>query len=163
VRISTSHDFDAPVAAVEAALTDPAFWQQLRLRDVAPPRVVATQPDCVVVDMAWAGRLDGLGRRIVGRDSVTWRQTVRIDRTTHTGTLEISSELRVHATCRAILRFTDVTGGSARTRQTLDGELKVNVPLVGGQAERKLAPGIRQRLDDEAAAVRTWLARGASS
>jgi len=43
--------------------------------------------------------------------------------------------------------------GGAATRRTLDGELSVKVPLVGGQAEQRLAPGIRQRIDDEAVAL----------
>ena len=71
------HDFDAPVAAVEAALLDPQFWSQLRLPGVAPPTIVATSDSAVTVGMAWAGRLEGLGRRIAGSDHIAWRHLER--------------------------------------------------------------------------------------
>ncbi len=158
MRIAAVHDFDAPVAAMEDALLDPEFWRELRLRDVDPPAVLTSEPTRIELAMAWDGRLDGLGRRIAGAERVTWRQAITLDRARATGTLVITSDLRVKATCRATLRFAALGSDGARTRRSLDGELKVNVPIVGGQAERKLAPGIQQRLDDEAAALRTWLA-----
>ncbi len=158
VKIRAAHDFDAPVDAVEAALLDPAFWAQLTLPDVSAPRVLAADADRIEMAMEWAGTLEGLGRRIAGTDRVTWKQTLRLDRSRHTGRLEIASEVRVTTTCRAELRFEPIDGGRA-TRRSLDGELTVKVPLVGGQAEQRLAPGIRKRIDDEAVALRTWLAR----
>ena len=42
---------------------------------------------------------------------------------------------------------------------TVDGELVVDVPLVGAMAERRIVPGLLRRLDIEAAAVDEHLAR----
>jgi hypothetical protein len=158
VKIRAAHNFDAPVEAVETALLDPDFWGQLELPDVDAPTVLSSKADRIEIAMVWAGTLEGLGRRIAGSDHVTWKQTLQLDRVRHTGRLEIASALRVTTTCRATLRFDPIDGG-AGTRRTLDGELSVKVPLVGGQAEQRLAPGIRQRIDDEAVALRAWLAR----
>lgn len=158
MRITRVDEFDASVAHVQDAMVDPEFWGALHLDGVAPANVLAHDHDMVRVAMQWAGNLDGLGRTIAGTSKVTWAQTVRVDRARATGALEITTELRVKATCRASLRFLATgTDAAPRTRRELDGELKVGVPVLGGQAERQLAPGIQQRLDAEAAALRTWL------
>jgi hypothetical protein len=157
MKIELQHEFYASVGSVEDALVDARFWAQLRLPDVALPVVVGSGADHIELAMEWAGTLDALGRRIAGTDQVTWSQTIDLDRSSHRGTLSIVSSLRVDVSCRGTFRLEPTADGTS-TRRTFAGELKVKVPFVGGQAERKLAPGIRSRLDAEAAALADWLA-----
>jgi hypothetical protein len=155
VKIEASYEYDAPVAAVEAALLDPAFWKQLRLANMAPPQVVAASDGQIVVHMVFAGTLNAIGRRVVGNQPIEWDQTITIDRAQHTGTLTLASRVRVNVTAEAALRFEALAGDG--TRQTLSGEMKVHIPLVGGKVESALGPGVRKSFDEEAASLRTWL------
>jgi hypothetical protein len=155
VRIESAYEYDAPIDAVERARLDPAFWRQLQLSNMAPPEVVSADDNRIVVHMVFAGTLDAIGRRIVGKQQIAWDQTITIDRGGHTGSLTLSSKVRVKVSADCRFRFEALDGN--RCRETLSGEIKVHVPLVGGKVESVLGPGIRKSLDEQAASVRTWL------
>lgn len=159
MKLDTTSELDAPVDAVEAALLDPAFWSQLQLSNMAAPEVVSAAADRIVVHMTFAGELDALGKRVVGNQGIAWDQTITIDRATHTGTLALASKMRVKVSAQATFRFEPLDGAPPRTRETLTGELKVHVPLVGGKVEGILGPGIQKSLEEQSASLQTWLSR----
>ncbi len=72
-------------------------------------------------------------------DHITLVQTDAWDLRTQRGTLDIRFlHLPVHVTCA--LAMSDIAG---RAKETLDFDLRVNVPLIGGKLEEILARDLR--------------------
>ncbi len=162
VSLRARHKFSAPIEVVIGALGDPDYHSSLDLPDVEAPQIVTCGHDGprVVIDVRYefTGRLDPVARRIVGRERVAWIQSLSLDPITRRGELRITPELRgVRITCGAALAFVAAEDGGCT--RTLDGELKVHVPIVGGRAEASIAPGILRRIDVEAEALERWVAR----
>jgi Protein of unknown function (DUF2505) len=106
----------------------------------------------------FVGHLDPLARRLLGGRRLTWLQELRLDRATGGGRLTFAAEAdprRLHGRADVVTEPDD-----AGTRRTLDGELVVDVPIVGGNAERRIVPGLLRRLDIEAAALDQRLRSG---
>jgi hypothetical protein len=159
-RITATHTFDAPLDAVEAGMTDPAFYAQLELPDVEAPEVLGREEDgvdvTVTVRMVFNGHLDAIARRIVGSHEIAWVQTVSLDQERHTGRLRVKLDAKMPITVDAGYQLTEADGVTTRV---LEGGLSVPVPMLGGRAERSIGPGIQRRLDIEAAALGEWLTR----
>jgi hypothetical protein len=171
MRLEARHEFPAPVAAVERAMADPAFYDQLRdLPDLAPPEVVArTEVGSRItlrVRYVFTGYLDPIVRRILPVEQLVWVQTTELDTAAHEASLTVVPEkLGSMLQCAGKFELVAATRTSGSgipkpgTVRTLTGELKVKVPLLGGRAEKALGPGILRRIDLEADALRAWLAR----
>lgn len=72
-------------------------------------------------------------------DHITLVQTDSWDLRTRRGTLDIRfRHLPVHVTCALVM-----TESNGRARETLDFDLRVNVPLIGGKLEEILARDLR--------------------
>jgi Protein of unknown function (DUF2505) len=139
---------------------DPAFYAELRLPDVEPPELVSRSVDDGCVDVhvrfMYTGRLDPIARRIVGHDQVWWVQQLQIDAAAATAALQvIPAVAMVQVTCTGTFALREQGDGCVRT---LDGDLRIKVPIIGSRAERSLAPGILRRLDLEAEALNAFLA-----
>ncbi len=162
MRLEARHEFPAPVAAVEAAMADPAFYGQLRdLPDIAPPAVISRTETgsriTLEVRYVFTGKVDPIVKRLVDVDQLVWVQTTEFDTSAHVAALTIVPEkLGSMLQCAGRFDLTPDPRGSGTVR-TLTGELKVKVPLLGGRAERALGPGILRRIDLEADALRAWL------
>jgi Protein of unknown function (DUF2505) len=162
VRFVAEHHFAAPVEAVVAGLLDPAFHRELelpdlRLLDVVDGRAEGSQSR-LRLRYEFVGHLDPIARRLLGGRQLTWVQELRLDRRNGTGGLSFESEAdprRLHGAADVALARSD--GGSARR---IDGELVVAVAVVGGQAERRIVPGLLRRLDIEARALDDRLRAG---
>jgi hypothetical protein len=157
VHFAVEHDFPAPCARVAEVLCSPTFHAQLDLPDLSRPDVVAHSVDGTTRSLRlryeYIGQLDPIARKIVGGRRLTWVQELRLDTATYTGTLSFSAEEdphRLHGTAAVVLLPIESSGDA---RRRIDGDLHVNVPLVGGTLERRLAPGLVRRLDVEAAAL----------
>ncbi|HEX5615726.1 MAG TPA: DUF2505 family protein [Acidimicrobiia bacterium] len=160
-RLTAEHRFSAPRSAVEHAIVDPAFYEQLRLPDVAAPEVLSSRTagstSHVELRMAYTGRLDPVGQRVVGDRQIAWIQRIELDVDAHRGVLRVELDgQRERVQCRADMTFAEDDDATTRS---LRGDLSIKVPLVGGLAERKVLPGVLRRLDLEAEALRAWLAR----
>jgi hypothetical protein len=160
VRLAASHHFTASIADVCAAMGDPAFYAELRLPDVEPPELVSRTADGERVDVhvrfTYTGKLDPIARRIVGHDHVSWVQQLQIDPSTASAALQVVPAVgMVPVTCTGTFALRDEGDGCVRT---LDGNLRIKVPIIGSRAEKSLAPGILRRLDIEADALNAFLA-----
>ncbi len=133
-------------------LVDPSFYRDLELADVELRDVVAHDDDgnraSVVLRYEYVGQLDPIVVRMLGGRRLTWLQTLTVDRGTAAGRLDFAVETSPDR-LRGVADFDFVDDG-AETVRRLEGEVKVNVPLIGGQAERRLVPGVLRRLDAEA-------------
>jgi Protein of unknown function (DUF2505) len=162
VKLSASHPFGAPVAAVCAAMGDPAFYAVLRLPDVEPPDVLVRTVNGDRVDVhvrfSYTGKLDPIARRIVGHDHVSWVQRLVIDPASESCDLSVVPDVGViPVSCTGTFKLHTADGG--RCLRVFEGDLRIRVPIIGSRAEKSLAPGILRRLDVEAAALNAFLVR----
>jgi hypothetical protein len=161
VHFAAEHRFAAPVEAVIDGLTDPAFHRGLQLPDLKLLDVDAhtNQTETALrLRYDFVGQLDPFARRLLGSRRLTWLQELRLDRASGAGLLTFEAEAdprRLHGRADVALKPDD--GG---TRRTLDGELVLAVPVVGGSAERRIVPGLLRRLDIEANALDQRLRSG---
>lgn len=162
MQLRAEHSFPVPPPSVMAAMVDPAFAEGLDvLPDVGQVSVVDAgehgDTRFLAVRMTYDGSLDPIAARVLGTGSPSWIQTYRLDHGTGRGHLSITPEHHESILrCHAELRFAAVDGG---TRRTLHGDLSVRVPLLGGKAEKALAPAIVSRIDVEAQLLTDWLSR----
>jgi hypothetical protein len=153
MRFAAEHRFAAPVDAVIAGLTDPEFHRGLQLPDLKllDVDVQPNQSETVLrLRYDFVGHLDPLARRLLGGRRLTWLQELHLDGS-GTGRLTFAAEAdprRLHG--RADVAIEPDDGG---TRRRLDGDLVVDVPVVGRNAERRIVPGLLSRLEIEAAAL----------
>lgn len=162
MRFHADHRFAAGVEQVMALLVDPSFHRGLELPDLTLLDVVDTGADgeeaVLRLRYEFVGHLDAIAHRFLGGRRLTWLQELHLDTGAGRGRLTFAAEAdprRLHGEASMLLRARD--GGAERT---IDGELVVAVPLVGGMAERRIVPGLLRRLDIEADAVDELLGRG---
>ena len=165
VRFQAEHQLHGSVQAVADLLLDPAFHQHLALPDLALPEVIGQDIDgdeaTLRLRYEYAGQLDPIARRLLGHRKLTWLQELRLNRADGSGRLSFAADanpkqLRGDARVR-LAADSDRGDGDVRTVRRIDGQLIVKVPLVGGQAERRIIPGLLRRLDVEAAALNQQL------
>jgi Protein of unknown function (DUF2505) len=161
VHFTAEHDFDSSRAEIVDVLCDPEFHRGLDLPDLSRPEVLAHEADgttrVVRLRYEYTGQLDPAARKILGAQTLTWIQELRLDTSSYTGTLTFSAERggnRLSGDATVALTSND---GDAHTRRSIAGDLRVRVPLIGGAAERRIVPGVVRRLDVEAAALATEL------
>jgi Protein of unknown function (DUF2505) len=177
MRITAQIHYPAEPGAVYAMLVDPAFGERTCLANHALEHEVAvetfddggatvttsrTMPTDQVPDFVrsfigatlrvteireWAAPgPDGArtGTLVVAIDGAPVRLT---------GTLRLSGTTGTSGAVGA-----DVEGNGARAVQTIDGDLKASVPLVGGRIEKSVEPAIRAAIDVEQRTATDWLA-----
>lgn len=147
------------------ALFDPAFYQGLSLPDIAPPDVLDhNETDGIArlrVRYEYLGTLDPLARTVLGTDRISWVQELELASETGHGNLTIVPGVQAgRVSCSATVVVEPTPTGA---RRIISGALKINIPLVGGRAERAIAPGILRRLDLEAEALAAFLSGGADT
>lgn len=154
-KFRAEHRFRGPVDQVAALLTSAAFHRTLALPDLSLPEVVADDVDGdrahLQLRYEFVGSLDPIAQRLLGGRRLTWLQDLDLDRSTGKGRLRFAAEAepkRLHGKADFTLAADGSGPGSVRR---LDGELTVAVFGVGGMAEGRIVPGLRRRLDIEAA------------
>jgi hypothetical protein len=178
VRFAAEHRFPGTPEEVCSVLADPDFHRGLELpdlrlldvhpanqpaRDAAPtgdpgagdpgsdPAGSDSREVGLVLRYEYTGHLDPVALRLLGGTRLTWSQELRLHRGS-SGWLVFSAEANP-ALLHGRADFTLERDGEGTVRR-LEGELVVAVPVVGGMAERRIVPGVLQRLDVEADAVR---------
>lgn len=154
-KFTAEHRFGASAERVAALLVDPEFHLGLELPDLSLPEVLAADVDGdrphLQLRYEFVGSLDPIAQRLLGGRRLTWLQDLDLDRTTGKGSLRFAAEAepkRLHGkSAFTIEPDADGTGAVRRLR----GELTVAVFGVGGMAEGRIVPGLRRRLDIEAA------------
>jgi hypothetical protein len=134
-------------------VVDPSFYRDLELPDLELRDVVGQEDEgsraSIVLRYEYVGQLDPIVYRVLGTRPLTWLQTVAVDRADVTGELDIAIEAS-SSRLDGRVAFTFAADHDAGCLRQLDGEVRVNVPFLGGQAERRIVPGFLRRLDIEA-------------
>ncbi len=161
MKFSSEHTFAASPAAVAAVLCDPEFHRGLDLPDLGRPEIVEHTADgearVLKLRYEFVGHIDGWAKAIIGGRKLTWLQELRLDLGSMRGTLTFAAEAdpkRLNGEASVTLAGID----DAQTLRTIEGELHVRIPLVGGKAEGRIVPGLVRRLGVEADAAAKVLA-----
>lgn len=161
VRLHAEHDFAATPQEVAEGLVDPEFVPELAgLPDVGEVEVVEARSEgderVLSVRLVYDGSVEGIAAKVLGPTAPSWVQTYRFDVAAGRGRLEIVPESHsslIDCSADVVLTAEDNT-----TRRVVDGQLTIRIPVVGGRAERALAPAIYARIDVEADLLTRWLA-----
>jgi hypothetical protein len=157
-RLTYDLTYDAPLTGVGEMLLDPAFREEVCDAQRVLRRTVTIGPDGggmkVVLDQVQAAQgIPGFAKKFVG-DEINLIQTERWS-DMETGTVEVVIPGKPgHMTGTISLRE---SGGT--TTETVEMEIKVGIPLVGGKIESLIADLLRKALRAENAVGRDYLTR----
>jgi hypothetical protein len=161
VRFHIEQRYERPAAEVLAAYADPDLYPALvGLTRVATPVVLERTQDgertTLRLQMRFVADISSAARRVVDPARLTWVQEETYD------PAALSAQVVFHPdhyadrlSCRGGYAFVpDEGGGSIRQ---VHGDLRVRVPLVGGQVERALVSGLQDHFAEEQPLVAAWL------
>ena len=157
-KLSYDLTYDAPLLAVGEMLMDPAFREEVcDEQGVLRHTVTVSQKGGgmkVVVDQVQSAEgIPGFARKFVG-DEINLIQTEQWS-DIETGSVEVVIPGKP-GQMRGTIRLRE-SGGT--TTETVDLEVKVNIPLVGGRIESLIIDLLRKALKTENAVGRAYLAR----
>ena len=167
MRFRIEQQFPADPATLCLALVDPSYLSDAiaRLPDVAAPIVVSQRRDAETgavhqaVRYAFTGHLPGAVTRVVSPERLTWIEDSTVDVKGMSAAFRIVPEYYKNLfTCSGTWSLTLRPGGCSRV---IEGSMKVNspIPFVGGQVEKAIVGGLRDRLDKEPAAFTWWISQ----
>jgi hypothetical protein len=158
VRFEITHDFDAPLDAVELAVLSPHLGERLtgalaqtkiesvstiehELRDGALHRVLEFQASAPFAF---------LKSYTIPKDAMSWqeRSTYRLAEHSSTWSVHTKEQYSRYFRSAGTYRLSSLPGG--RTRRTVTGEFEVNVPILRGMLERLALAEVRRTYDAEA-------------
>ena len=161
-KLSYDLTYDAPLSAVSEMLTDPAFREEVCEAQGAFRRTATVVPEggatTVVIDQVQRSEgIPGFARKFVG-DEINLIQTEQwsdADGVLTGGTVDVvipgkPGQMRGTITLRE-------SGGT--TTETVEMQIKVGIPLVGGKIESLVADLLRKALKSENAVGRAYLSR----
>ena len=156
-RLSYDLTYDAPMIEVGEMLMDAAFREQVCDAQLALRRTVTVGPDGggmkVVVDMVQAAQgIPSFAKRFVG-DEIQLVQTERWSDIENARVDVVIPGKPGQMSGTVTLRE---SGGT--TTETVEMEVKVSIPLVGGKIEALIADLLRKALKVENAVGRKYLA-----
>ena len=161
MRFRITQRIDAPLAAVEDALLDPAFLDNLgELPKLGRPQLLGIEEagDTVRrrIRYGFAGQLSSAVTAVVDPAKLTWVEDSTADRRTHRTTFRIVPD---HYADRLTASGTFVLEPNGTgTRRTAEGDLRVRFPLVGGRVEKAIVSGMEEYAAAEAGAIASWVA-----
>lgn len=163
MRFRLEQRFSAPLAAVEAAVVDPAFLERLgTLPSLGRPELLRREEDGDLVHLdvryAFAGELSAAVTAIVDPERLTWVDAAVLDRATHRSEHRILPD---HYADRLSCEYTTTLHDDGGTARVAEGDLRVRFPLVGGRVERAIVSGMADHARHEQAALAHWLAERA--
>ena len=161
MRFTLEHHFDAPVDIVEKASNDPAYVERLSdLPNLGERRVTRFEEHSDgsidrVVHYKLGSQLPAAVVAVIG-SAATWDEIACFDPSGHEWTFEIRPNvMKGRIDCRGRYRFVPDGNG---TKRTVEVDLKVKVPLVGGRVEREIGKGLTETLEAEAELLTEFLA-----
>ena len=157
MRFRHEQSYDAPADRVHEMLADPAFRNRVCAAQEATSCTVSIEPNgagmSVTVDQRRpSDGIPGFARKIVGDEIRIVQREDWSDQTKAVLTVTIPGkpgELNGTVT---------VVGDGDRTVETIDGDLRVNIPVLGAKLEQLIAELLGEALDVEQEIGRSWLA-----
>lgn len=153
-RLSKTLTYDAPADAVSAMLLDPAFREAVLGRQHVARGSASVEGEVVTIEQARSSAgVPSVARKFVGDEIVivqteTWSSSRRAD-----------VEIAIPGKPGEVSGVVTLTEADGRTTETIDLEVIVRVPLVGGKIEAMIADLLSHGLDREHQVGVEWLAR----
>ena len=150
----------APLDSVEKSFVDPAFYEALgAMPNIGDPEVLeCTERDAQVllrVRYAFTGDLAAPARRVLDPAKLTWVVESTVDQKTSATTFRMLPD-HYAARLECFGSYTLAAASPDATMQHMEGELRVNYPVVGRLAERGIVLGLKEHIAQEARVVEEW-------
>ncbi len=148
-----------PPARAMAAYGSPAFYEGRPERDgVAVLEVVGHEDDGarvrIEVRYSFTGSVSPAVRAVIRPDKMSWvTRTEVVPAEARASWVVLPDHYADRLSAHGAFRFEPGPDGPDNTLVTIDGELKVNVPVVGRSVERVIVSGLRSYLEDEATTI----------
>lgn len=153
-KLSKTLTYDAPAEAVAAMLDDPAFREAVLERQKVKRGSVDIDGDHVRIEQVRSGAdLPSFARKFAGDEIVIVQQE------TWTSPTAADIELQIPGKPGEAVGTLVLTGSGATTTETVDLDVSVRIPLVGGKIEGLIADMVGHALDREHEVGVEWLAR----
>ncbi|GMA18563.1 DUF2505 domain-containing protein [Arsenicicoccus piscis] len=164
MRITREVEFTATPDQVYAMLADPAFHEQVAADSDAVTSSVTVEPDgdTLVTELSRELSTEGMSLpSILSASTLTVRTTQRWGAADASGRRTGTLEVQVVGTPLTFQGDLVLEPGGAGTRESIDGELRANVPLVGKKIEQAAAPAIEAGMRAEHRTGERYLAEHA--
>ena len=146
-----------------AAFVDPAFYASLRgLPKLDVPELLDQVVDGKTVRQRiryrFTGHVSGAVTRVIDPNKMIWVDESTYDFERHRADFTIVPDhyaAKLHCSGRYVFE-----ADGDRTTRVIDGDLRVNVPLVNRPVERAIVSGLEEHLESEAQLMGSWLSEG---
>lgn len=157
MRFSHQMTYDAPPADVHAMLTDPAFREKVCQAMHAVRTAVDIDPDGsgmkVVVDQTQPAQgIPSFAKKFVGDEIQIVQREQWQDHTAANLVVEIPGKPG------ALNGGISLAGSDGGTTETVSGDIKVKIPMLGGKLEGLIGDLLASALRTEERVGRAWLA-----
>ncbi len=164
MRVQADITYPADAATVAAMLADPAFVEEYCASTGAVSHSVDVTGDAAAgftvttVRTMPTDRFPDVARKFVGatidvRQTDTWEPAAADGARRGATTVEVvGTPLRLSGSLR-------LTPAGSGTEQTLDGDLKASVPLIGGRLEQAAEPAVMAGVRQQERVGGSWLTR----
>ncbi len=165
MRFELVQRLHAPIDAIERALVDPGFLEQMgKMPKLGRPQLLDQRDlgDRVFqrVRYDFAGDLSPTVKAFIDPTKLSWVEESTQDRATHLTEIAIVPDhySSIFA-CSGLIRMS-IDQDNGETVRIATGEVTVRVPLVGSKAEAAIISGLREHAELEAEALDEWVAAG---
>lgn len=158
MRFEISHDFDAPLDALELAVLSPHLGEKLAdaLARTKIESVATIEHDLRdgtlrrVLQFQASAPFSFLQKYSIPKDAMSWQEhsTYKLAEHSSRWSVHPKEQYSRYFQSEGVYKLTMLPDG--RTRRTVIGELSVNVPLLGGVIERAALAEVRRTYDAEA-------------
>ena len=162
MRFTVDQPIAAPLERVEEAFVDAGFYEALgAMSNIGDPEIL----ECTArgrevflrVRYAFTGELAAPARRVLDPAKLTWVVESTVDRSTYTTAFRMLPDHYANR-LECAGSYTLVADGADATMQHMEGDLRVNYPIVGRLAERGIFLGLKENVAEEARIVERWVA-----
>lgn len=157
-------NFEASPLEMMQVYSDPEFYPYLHnLPKIGAPEVLDRRDEggqvLMWVRYLFKGDLPAAARRILDPSKLTWIEAARYDFESLTAwTQLLPDNYADKMTCSATVVFSTDPGPQRQSTRTIEGDLKVSMPLVGGKVEHAIVSGLREHMTDERPIADWWAA-----
>ncbi len=164
MRFRIEQRFRANAADVGRALSsvDYLTTAMAALPDIGRPEIrshrVVGGTAHLKLEYRFGGSLPSVARRVIDPSKLSWIEETSIDASRWTAVFAMTpTHYSSFFRCQGTWQLVERAGGTTRV---IEGDLKVNspVPFVGGQVEKAIVSGLRERLAEEPPLLERWVA-----
>jgi Protein of unknown function (DUF2505) len=168
VKFRIDQVFTADVASVAGALVDADYLTHgmAKLPDIGAPVVESQERSGSSVHQqlryCFSGSLPSAVTRFISPSKLSWVEDSTIDLSENRATFTMTPvHYQQFFRCSGEWSLSTIdANGESRTLRRIEGNLKVNspIPFLGGEIERAIVSGLKERLALEPAVLEAWLA-----